>query len=385
MKAVDLLVLTQDQETAAAIAAVAESGPAAAAPGRCANMLELRTQLSKKAAAGKRWVALVDIDEAPEHILGELGKVIATYPQVRFIVLARESNEKLLLRAMHAGVKHFLRKNRIATELSGLLKRFTQQDHEAAGRLGNIIAVFSCSGGCGATTVALNIANELRLATARRVLLVDLDVYYGAVASYLGVRGRYGIGHVLNHESRIDSALIESTAVKYTERLDVLLSPASAEVPVGGPLNYENLPAVAEACREAYDYVVIDAPRLTREVIGDLASRARISVVVFQLMVRDVTVVKSLLPFLADQGVAGNRLLLLASRVCRRGPLLRPSETQRALGVDIRCPIRSDGSKVVKSLNRGLPLASVARYSGVRRDYRRLARQIHKYSSNGAH
>jgi pilus assembly protein CpaE len=232
--------------------------------------------------------------------------------------------------------------------------------------------------------VAVNLANELRLAENKRVLVVDLDLHYGAVATYLGVKGRYGIGHILGRQGPIDKHLIESTAVAYREGFDVLLSPASVESDAALALNFKNLPATLETCRESYDYVVIDAPRISKPVMTDLAAISQIGMVVFQLTVRDVAYASSVVSFLADQGIPREQILSLANRVRKRGPLLRLEDSRRAIGANSMCPIRSDWAKAMKSLNRGQLLSDVARRSGLRRDYRRLAAWVRRSTSNGS-
>jgi pilus assembly protein CpaE len=383
MKSADVLVLTREKETAAAARAALESGSAAATPDLCDSMMEMRTRLSKAATGGEYKVAIVDIDENPEHVLFELSKVIATYPHTRFVVISKDFNEKLVLHAMQAGARHFLRKSSIPTELDRVLERLLAQGTQGPERLGSVLSVFSCSGGCGATMAAINIANELRLAHAKRVVIMDLDPHYGSVATYLGVKGKYGIGHVLAREGPIDKHVIQSTAISYGDGFDVLLSPASAQADTGLALNYAKLLGTLEACREAYDYIVIDAPRISQPVMADLASITRIGVVVFQLTVRDVGYASSLVAFLAERGIPRERILPLANRARRRGPLLKLEDSQRAIGATSLCPIRSDWAKAMKSVNRGLPLSDVARRSGLRRDYRRLAAKIHQCTSNG--
>lgn len=383
MISADVLLLTQEEGTIAAVREVMESGTITGRAAACDSMMELRSQLSRKPTGGECRIAVVDIDHDPEHVLFELGKVITAYPQARFVVVSKEFNEKLVLHAMQAGARHFLRKNAIVAELGTVLERLLAQEPEGSTRFGSIISVFSCSGGCGATTVAVNLANELRLAENKRVLVVDLDQHYGAVATYLGVKGRYGIGHILGRQGPVDKHLIESTAVAYREGFDVLLSPASTESDTP-TLNYKNLPATLEACRESYDYIIVDAPRLPKQMMIDLASISRIGMVVFQLTVRDVAYASSIISFLADQGIPRERLVSLANRVRKRGPSLRLEDGRRAIGSGAMCPVRSDWAKAMKSLNRGQLLSDVAGRSGLRKDYRRLATWIRQSTSNGS-
>jgi pilus assembly protein CpaE len=381
MKRAHVLLLTQEDQTIAAVRSVLESRAPAHAANVCGTIMDLRTELART-TNGHPNIAMVDIDQDPERLLSELSRITTTYPHLWLIVLSQEFSERRVLHAMQAGARHFLRKNAIAAELNQVLERLLVRQPETSTRSGVVISIFPCSGGCGATTVAINLANELRLALARRVLIMDLDAHYGATASYLGLKGRYGIGHVLGRPDSIDRHLIESTAATYCAGFDVLLSPAAAEADRGVSLNYNSLPATLEACRESYDYILVDAPRAPREIMVDLASVSRMNLIVLQLTVRDVAFAGSLISFLADQRIPQERILALANRVRRHGPLLRIEDGQRAIGVHTLHPIRSDWARAVRSVNRGQPLADVANRCRLRRDYQRLAAMIQQCMSN---
>jgi pilus assembly protein CpaE len=385
MKSPDVLLLTQEDQTIAAVRSVLEFRAIVDSAGICGTMMDLRTRLSREPTNGQPRIAVVDIDRDPDRLLSELSMISTAYLHTWFIVISKEFDERRVLRAMQAGARHFLRKSAIATDLNQVLERLLVQGPQASSRLGTIVSVFSCGGGCGATTVAVNLASELRLALVKRVLIVDLDQHYGAAATYLGITGRYGIGHVLGRQGPVDRHLIESTAVTHGEGLDMMLSPAIAEADAGVALNYDRLLVTLEACRESYDYIVADAPRIPREVMADLASVSRINLIVLQLTVRDVAFASSMVSFLVGQGIGRERILALANRVRRRGPLLRLEDSRRAIGVDVLHPIRSDWVKAVKSVNQGRPLCDVAGRSRLRRDYRRLAAQIHEGTSNGGY
>jgi pilus assembly protein CpaE len=352
-------------------------------PQVCDTLLALRTRLAQRTDHRPR-VALVDIDRSPERVLAELSQIIAADPQTRFIVVSKEFDEKLMLHAMRAGACHFLRKHAIATELAPVLGQLLVSKAQAQ-RAGTILSVFSCSGGCGATTVAINLANELRLASSKSVLIVDLDTHYGSVAAHLDLRGKYGVAYLLGRDGAVDRPLIESCAVPFQEGLDVLLSPAAVRADAPEQMNYGNLLRLLDACQESHAYVLVDAPRLPQPALADLASVSRLAVVVLQLTVRDVAFARSLTSFLIDRGLPRDRILLLANRVRRRGPLLRVEDAQQAIGIDTFLCLRSDWSTAFRSINQGQPLANVARRSGLRRDFCRVAAQIQRWTSNGDH
>ncbi len=383
MNSVDVLLLTQEKDTAAAVRSVLQSGPVKGAATVCKSVPELRARLLRPTKDVPYAAVVADIDQHPQEILFELSKVVAASPKTRFIVVSKGFDEKLVLQAMQAGARHFLRKGAIAGDLGKVLEHLLAHETEVSKETGEVISVFSCSGGCGSTTAAVNLANELRLAGSKPVLLVDLDPHYGSAASHLGLSGKYGIAHMLNREGSIDSHLVQSSAVRYAQGLDMLLSPATAEADVELPMNYSNLLPVLDACRDSYGYVVIDAPRVPRSVAADLASVSRVAVIVFQLTVRDVSRAKSLVSFLTERGMSRDRILPIANRVRKRGPLLKVVDTQRAIEIKPICCVRSDWRKAIKSMNHGQPLANVARRSGLRRDFRKVTTQVLRWIANG--
>ena len=383
MRPADVLLLTTDVETVAAVRAVMQSGSVQGKMSVCKGITEFRACLAKPAADRTRAIAIVDVDSDPQQILCDLAKTNTARPGMVSVVTSREFEEQLVLEAMQAGARHFLRKSAIATELDTVLEKLLVNESQAKTQAGNVISVFSCSGGCGATTVAVNLAAELRLASQRPVLLVDLDPHYGSAAQYLSVKGEYGVAQMLNREGAIDRHLVESSVVQVSENLDVLLSPAVAEADRHQPMNYDHLCQVLEACCESHRYVVVDAPRLPQQAAVDLASVSRAAVIVMRLTVRDVTFAKGMIAQMKQKDMAPDHVLIVANQFDKRGALLNAVEVQRVLGVKPLFRVRTDLKRAIRSNHYGKPLAQFAPFSGLRRDFRRVARRVGQWTSNG--
>jgi pilus assembly protein CpaE len=382
MEQINVVLLTKKEETVEAIRAALKEGSVGRLVKVCKDLPEFRAQLSKIIVTADSGVAIVDIDGASEHFLHELSKLTSAYMTIRFLVVATQFTEKRVLEAMQAGARHFLRRSSIASELDTVLRGLFAYELEKPVWPGQVVLVLSCSGGCGATTVAVNLANELHLLTAKRVLIIDLDDHYGSVGTYLSVQGDYGIAHVLSRDAVIDRHLIETSVVSYTDGLDVLLSPTVAPADQLNELKYENLGRAIAVCRESHDYVIIDAPRLPKGVLADLTQVSQVALVVFQLVVKDIDFARSTISFLTDHGISSETIVPVASQVWKRGPFLKLRDSQQAIGTDSICSIRNSLQKAVKSINRGKPLASVAKWSKLRRDFRKLATIVHSLTSN---
>jgi pilus assembly protein CpaE len=262
-----VLLVTSDATTSQTAVTALESNGHFVTGNVCRDLPELVAQLEQRPALG----VLVDIDPQPAQLLADLDPIITRFSHARFIVLSSDYRQDLVLEAMQIGVRHFLLKQSIEAELAGALDRLIPKPGEDARRASSIVTIFGASGGCGATTLAINLANELHLETAEKVLLIDLDYAYGAIGACLGLKGRYGIADVLADRTRIDAQLISSTAVSYSEGVHALISPVSASGANSAPLSADNLRPALDACWRAYRYVVVDAPRVSADVALQLA------------------------------------------------------------------------------------------------------------------
>lgn len=342
---------------------------------------ELRSCLSKK----KVQAVVVDIDPDPSRVLNELATIVTAYPEIYVVVVCSHFTKKLALQAMQARVRHFLEKNTIASDLTKELQHLIHGSAKKEAGLGSsVISIFSAGGGCGATTVTVNLANELQLLSSKPVLVIDLDSCYGTVSTYLGIKSQYGIADVLARKGLIDEHLIQSSAYGYMEKFHVLPSPASIQSPRAKSIQFENLPRVLEACREVYRYTVIDAPRMPEDDVAKLADLSDVILVVFQLTLKDVNFARSMVLSLTKSGIASEKIISLANRVKKRGPLVRLEDGKKAVGLKSCHAIRSDWRKAMKSVNSARPLAQVVQKSGLRSDFRKLAAKICTYGVNGS-
>ena len=247
-----------------------------------------------------------------------------------------------------------------------------------------MITVLSASGGCGATTVAVNLANELQLASSKSALVVDLDCCYGAVATHLGLHGEYGIADLLAREQELDPQLIRSTALVSSKNLHVLISPATTDPVSPAPLAYSRLGHAVSALKDAYKYTVIDAPRVPTEVAADLINRSDVTLLVLQLTVKDLKVMRTLLSGLRAQDVPTHRVLALVNRYRKRVSPITLADAERALdGLTIRC-MSNDYRSAIDSLNFGRLLDQVAPRSVLRRELKQLAAEIVMAEATGS-
>jgi len=119
------------------------------------------------------------------------------------------------------------------------------------------VTVFAAKGGCGKTTIAINLAAALADGV-RRVCLVDLDLSFGDVAISVLLEPVRTISDALPMAGHLDVTGAASLLTPYRPGLDMLLAPVT-------PGDAEKIPAalvgeLLTVLRGMYDFVVVDTP-----------------------------------------------------------------------------------------------------------------------------
>ena len=335
---------------------------------RCEKITDLSPFLEQNTTR----VVVVDIDPMPADMLAELTPMVARFPDRCFVILSSEWDERLVLDAMGIGARHFMRKSSIQDDLAEVIQRLCSASEVSPWVQGKVVTVLSAGGGCGATTLAVNIANELRLEENKPVLLIDLDVAYGAIATYLNVSGQYGLADVIANGNVVDGDLITSSAVAYSRKLHVLLSPASVNFSDSRDLDYDKLGSLLDACRKIYAYTIIDAPRVSPKVAATLSAVSKTTLAVLQMSVKDIRVARELRNSLLDNGIPTERISLVVNRYRKKGTAVNLGEMQRAVGSDNIWLVRNDFRPAARSIDMGEPLAKAAAMSSLRKDIKKL-------------
>ncbi|MFF1883199.1 CpaE family protein [Pseudarthrobacter sp. NPDC058196] len=209
------------------------------------------------------------------------------YPEISMILVTDESSE-VAIQAMRAGIRDLLDPAaevdhiRIIVERASLasagrrrgLSPSSSEHHEhAAG--GRIIAVISPKGGVGKTTVATNLAVGLGKIAPMGVVIVDLDLQFGDVASGLMLEPDHTITDAVVGAASQDSMVLKTYLTVHPAGIYALCAPKN---PVEmDRITGDNVSHLLSQLRQEFQYVVVDtAPGLGEHVLAtlDLASDA---------------------------------------------------------------------------------------------------------------
>jgi pilus assembly protein CpaE len=138
---------------------------------------------------------------------------------------------------------------------------------------GHVVTVLSSKGGCGATTLATNLAVELAAGGARSVCLIDLDLMYGDVATVLDVEPVRTLADAVS-SGQLNRTALPSILTRVGTYFDCVLAPAGpGEAEAVTP---EVVGELIACLAMAYDHVVVDtSAQLTPNVLAALDSSDR--------------------------------------------------------------------------------------------------------------
>jgi len=309
-------------------------------------------------------------------MLIELEAMSVRLPNARIIVVASELKADLLLKAMEAGARHFVVKDRINAELPGAIDRLTIRRGPQHG-CGSMVTVLSVGGGSGATTIAVNLAQELSELDNSPAVIADLDVKNGGAGGLLSTKAQYGIADVLAAAERLDSTLVQSSTVVVSEGLSLLASPATVNYRDPLAINESNLKLASKAMCEAFDFVVVDASDVSLAGAITLARESVQVLVVFELNVEQMRRARNLTHALIAQPDIAGKVLPVINRYRSRKACATVEEARKALSTQAIRTITNDYPAVTASVNDGRPLAKAAPRSRLRKDIRTLAESIH--------
>jgi pilus assembly protein CpaE len=235
-----------------------------------------------------------------------------------------------------------------------------------------IIAVSGVTGGCGATTIAINLANEIAEQFSLSCILIDL-ARRGMVGTCLDVDSRHTIADLLYDMRSVDVALVEKTLSTISDRFRVLPAPLLETEPLH--TSPADIVQLLDHVKHLADVVILDLPILPSD--GRLEAFAAVNQV---LLVAEQTVPSLRALSGARHVIVQPEGLVRQSLVINRYDPNKEGFSVNHLQQMMKTPqlvtIANDYPSVSASINEGRPLRRLAPHSKVVGDIHKLARML---------
>ena len=355
-----ILLLTADRTSVQPLAT------ALAVPGHGVTIVT-RPDEALAAAAGNS-LMMVDSVTAPATVGDVVTMLRAGAQTARLPVLAVAHTGQLdeTIALLETGVDEVIAKPFDVPELLARIEALSLRTQTASGAHGSIgdasrhrlVTVFSPKGGVGTTTVATNLALIAAEARPNAVLLVDLDLSFGQVASHLNLQPKQTLLELARDESALHEAdLFRTYAIHHASGLHVLASPPSPAF--SAMLTAPQIELALTRALEAYEIVVVDAGTAVDNRLAPLFSLSETVVVPVLPEIPALNSVRILIDQLAESGSLGGQTVFVLNNAFAR-ELLKRGDIETALGATISAELPYDPVAYLRAVNEGNPVVRSA-------------------------
>lgn len=386
---ISLLLISPDEQFQAAVRG-AVTGKDCVVTGAPETIVGLNGRGATLAAGHD--IILFDVDAGDPSVIGAARSLCeARKPGATIIALAGDDLPLCKARELrHVGVEEVLPRAALEQEVlpqieAARTRRAAQLPELWVGHAtqGKVIAVAQSRGGVGASTLAVNLANELqgkrgvfRKTMQYSVAIVDLDLQFGSVAALLDVEESDTLWRLAMDQVPPDGTFLEQAVVQAGCGLSVLTAPARY-----GPLNAlapAQVSALIDGLRKRFDYVVIDLPHALVDWVSPVLAEADRLLLVTDVTVPSIRSARKLMDFYLTENPALD-VQLVAS--LEKKPLFMAAHHRAAgelLKKEFRYWIPRDQKLARQALDRGAPLSEIAARSAMARAIRGIAAETMK-------
>ncbi|MGZ9811325.1 AAA family ATPase [Pseudoroseicyclus sp. H15] len=350
--------------------------------------------LDQPEAESLDFIALA-LDSEDEDELALLMEVITSAKSlgIKVIIIAEDVSPAALHQLLREGGDEFIPYPLPEGELDRAIRRVSapteRQETPPAplrakdDRSGVVIPVQGLAGGTGATTLAVNLAWELaNVAPPKegtpRVCLIDLDLQFGSVATYLDMPRREAVLELLSNIDAMDSESFMQALLPYEGKLQVLTAPAEL-VPVD-LLSPADVDRIIETARLNFDYVIIDMPTTMVEWSETVLQAAHVYFALVELDMRSAQNTLRLKRALQGEDLPFEKLRFLLNRAPGFTDLNGKARIKRlaeSLGISIEVSLPDGGKQVVQINDHGAALGIGAPKNALRKEIQKLAKSVH--------
>ncbi|TMV94803.1 pilus assembly protein CpaE [Thioclava sp. BHET1] len=339
----------------------------------------------------------IAVDGDDEDSLGKISAVITEAKDrgIRVILIAEEVSPIALHQLLRLGADDFVPYPLPEGALHDAIARLGQsqitevpanintQTISGSGREGVVLPVHGLSGGVGASTFAVNLAwematihdgNKKAKSPSPRVCLLDLDLQFGATATYLDLPRREVIYEMLSDTEHMDADSFRQALLSYNDKLQVMTAPADM-LPLD-LISGEDVGKLIETARAQFDFVIIDMPSTVVSWTETVLNKAQLYFALLELDMRSAQNVLRLLRALKAEGLPTERLRYVLNRAPKFTDLNGKQRVKRlaeSLDVSIELMLSDGGKAITQANDHGLPLALSAAKCPLRKEIQKLA------------
>ncbi|MEA4925953.1 MAG: AAA family ATPase [Syntrophomonadaceae bacterium] len=311
-------------------------------------------------------IILMDIQLPISDGISCTEKITLAHPNIGVIIIADNPDNSLVKQSMLAGAGDILNREQIQPgDISQAVRRLylaqktrsaslgsmSASDKEKQYRPPQVVTIFGAKGGAGKTTLSVNIATSIAHETKRKVALMDLNLQFGDVASYMNFQPRRTIAEFAQERNEWDTQLLNSYLIPHNSGVKVLaapLRPEDAEL-----VTPEQVEKIISILRQTFDYIIIDSPPYISDTLLSALDTSNQIILVMSMDLPAVKNVKLSLNLLDTLHHSGKTKLVINRGAKQFGVDIR--DVEKTIDFLAAEEVPSDGNTVVNAANKGIP------------------------------
>lgn len=176
---------------------------------------------------------------------------------------------------------------------------------------GKIISISAVKGGVGKTTTSINLAGLYYL-MGKKVLLVDLDLYSGGIATCLDINSKKDIYTVVDSISNNRFTTLGDYVTKYNDGIDVL--PAPKDPRYAFKIESKYISKILEVAKLEYDVILVDMHHILDEINLSVLDNSYMSAYIITNDLVDLKNMRSLISIFSEVDKKNYKIVLNNSR-----------------------------------------------------------------------
>jgi pilus assembly protein CpaE len=220
-------------------------------------------------------------------------------------------------------------------------------------RIGKRVVVLGPKGGVGSTTIAVNIALELRQQTQAAVALFDADFLAGDATIHLDLTPQRTVLDLVPHADALDARLIDQVMVKHRDGLHVLARPTNPEQ--ADVLTAEHVRTILSSLAQMYDNVVIDSALTYDDRMLAVLDLADLYIVTVTPHLGTLRSARHFLQVARTLGYPDDRMCFVLNRASHMASLSL-DDIANLLGSRAILQIPTGGAELTQAVNEGRPV-----------------------------
>ncbi len=295
--------------------------------------------------------------------------------KILFVATSYDINSELITLTLNSGVKDFLLKPVIDSVLEASIKKIKDIKNNVNQTLSNVICIFSNKGGCGKTSLAVNLAYEFsKIEDQKKVCLLDLNFNSPDASTFLNLEPRYDIEYIISKFETSDEKLVLSLLNNY-KNSNLYICSLNNSISISSKLTVQNVSKIINYLKNSFRWIIIDTSSIINEANASVLYQS--DLILYTGITNMVSVRNSQKCFemFDNMGFSNEKIKFIINRYTEKSEI-KPEDIEKATGKKVFEKIPNNYLTLIDAINIGQPVGEVNPQSNIANAYKKIAKEL---------